>query len=105
MQDRLGPHKQVVEFDEGDRFAASHPFNGTAGQAGSITLESSDFDPILLLLDAEGERIASSDDISQTNTNSRIDITLTATEPYYLLVTSYEIEGQGDYRLAVVPQG
>lgn len=105
VQDRLGPHKRVVEFDEGNRFAAIHHFDGTAGQAVSITLESDDFDTILMLIDSKGEVVASNDDISATNTNSRIDITLPATERYMLLVTSYELEGQGDYRLAVVPQG
>ncbi|TVQ07241.1 MAG: hypothetical protein EA368_14760 [Leptolyngbya sp. DLM2.Bin27] len=104
VQDRLGPHKQVVEFDEGNRFASAHHFNGTAGQAVSITLESDDFDTILMLINAKGERIAFNDDISPTNTNSRIDTTLPATERYMLLVTSFEFEGQGDYRLAVVPQ-
>jgi hypothetical protein len=104
VQDRLGPHKRVVEFDEGNRFAAIHHFDGTAGQAVSITLESDDFDTILMLIDSKGEVVASNDDISTTNTNSRIDITLPATERYMLLVTSYELEGQGDYRLAVVPQ-
>jgi len=103
VQDRLGPHKQVVEFDQGNRFAAIYSFNGTAGQELSVTLESSDFDTILILINATGESIASNDDISATNTNSRIDITLPATEQYLLLVTSSEFEGQGDYRLAVVP--
>ena len=105
VQDRLGPHKQVVEFDEGNRFASYHTFDGTAGQAVSITLESDDFDTILILINAKGEAIASNDDISPTNTNSRIDIALPATERYLLLVTSFEYEGQGDYRLAVVPRG
>lgn len=104
VQDRLGPHKQVVEFDQGNRFAATHAFNGTAGQAVSITLESDDFDTILILINAKGEAIASNDDLSATNTNSRIDITLPATEQYTMLVTSFEFEGQGTYRLAVVPQ-
>lgn len=104
VQDRLGPHKQVVEFDEGNRFASAHHFNGTAGQSVSITLESNDFDSILMLINSKGERVASNDDISQNNTNSRIDITLPSTERYMLLVTSFEFEGQGDYRLAVLPQ-
>ncbi|MBW4653740.1 MAG: PPC domain-containing protein [Kaiparowitsia implicata GSE-PSE-MK54-09C] len=104
VQDRLGPHKQVVEFEEGNRFASYHHFNGTAGQAVSITLESNDFDTILMLINSKGERVAFNDDISPTNTNSRIDIALPATERYMLLVTSFELEGQGDYRLAVVPQ-
>lgn len=104
VQDRLGPHKQVVEFDQGNRFASTHAFNGTAGQSVSIILESGDFDPILILINAKGEAIASNDDISATNTNSRIDITLPSSERYLLLVTSFEFEGQGDYRLAVVPQ-
>lgn len=102
VQDRLGPHKQVVEFDQGNRFAAAHAFNGTAGQSVTITLESSDFDPILILIDAKGEAIAANDD--SNNNNSRIEITLPTTEQYTLLVTSFEFEGQGDYRLAVVPQ-
>jgi len=94
----------VVEFDQGNRFAATHVFNGTAGQSVSIALESRDFDPILILIDATGEAIASSDDISATNANARIDITLPITEQYTLLVSSFELEGQGDYRLAVMPQ-
>jgi len=104
VQDNLSPHKQVVEFDQGNRFASTHTFNGTAGQSVSISLDSDDFDPFLILIDAKGESIASSDNISATNANSRIDITLPGTEQYLLLVTSFEFEGQGDYRLAVVPQ-
>lgn len=104
VQDNLSPHKQVVEFDQGNRFASIHTFNGTAGQSVSISLDSDDFDPVLILIDAKGESIASSDNISATNANSRIDITLPGTEQYLLLVTSFEFEGQGDYRLAVVPQ-
>lgn len=105
VQDRLGPHKQVVEFEEGNRFAAFHPFSGRAGQAVSITLESNDFDTIVILINAKGEAIASNDDISPTNTNSRINITLPNTEQYTILVTSFEFEGEGDYRLMVLPQG
>lgn len=104
VQDTLSPHKQVVEFDQGNRFSSTHTFNGTAGQSVSITLDSDDFDPVLILIDAKGESIASSDDISATNANSRIDITLPSTEQYLLLVTSFEFEGQGNYRLAVLPQ-
>jgi len=105
VQDRLGPQKEVVEFDEGNRFASTHYFNGTANQAVSISLQSNDFDTVLLLINSKGEVVSANDDISQTNFNSRIDITLPATDRYMLLVTSIEFEGQGSYQLAVVPQG
>lgn len=104
VQDRLGPHKRVVEFDEGNRFLSVHEFNGSAGQAISFTLESDDFDTMLILVNSEGEKIAGNDDISEGNSNSRIDMTMPETDSYMLLVTSYEIEGQGDYRLAAIPQ-
>lgn len=105
VQDRLGSHKQVVEFDEGNRFASTHAFNGSAGQAVAINLESNDFDTILLLVNAKGEVIASNDDAGPNTTNSRIDITLPETGTYVVYVTSFEFEGQGDYRLTVLPRG
>jgi serine protease Do len=105
VQDRLGSHKRIVEFEEGDRFASTHAFNGSAGQAVAINLESNDFDTILLLINAKGEVIASNDDDGLNTTNSRIDITLPATDTYMVYVTSFEFEGQGSYQLAVVPRG
>ncbi|MBE9140203.1 PPC domain-containing protein [Nodosilinea sp. LEGE 07088] len=102
VQDRLGPEKEVIEFDEGNRFVAFYDFDGNAGQAVSLTLDSDDFDTILMVFDSNSERLALNDDISEGNTNSRIDITLPATDKYTVLVTSYEFEAQGNYRLAAV---
>lgn len=104
VQGSLTPDDEVVEFDEGDRLIDVYAFEGSTGQLVSITLDSSDFDTLVLLLGPDGEVIDGNDDINQDNLNSRLDLTLPQNGTYSVVVTSVEFEGQGNYQLTVLPQ-
>ncbi len=78
---------------------ASYTFEGNQGQAITITLESEEFDPILLLFDSSGNEVATNDDFGGT-LNSAIILTLPADDTYTVIARSFSGQG-GDYRLAV----
>lgn len=70
----------------------------------SVYLESTDFDPIVALLDANAEVIEMNDDLDDTSLNAGLTVTLPDSGEYYLLVTSVEPSGQGTYGLSVLPE-
>lgn len=78
---------------------ATYTFEGTAGQALTITLESEDFDPVLLLLDSNGDEVAFNDDFGGS-LNSKIIITLPNDDTYTVVARSFAGDG-GDYDLVV----
>jgi tetratricopeptide (TPR) repeat protein len=78
---------------------ATYTFEGTAGQALTITLDSEDFDPVLLLLDSNGDEVAFNDDFGGS-LNSKIIITLPADDTYTVVARSFAGDG-GDYDLVV----
>lgn len=84
-----------------DTYYDEYTFSGEAGQQVTITLESQEFDTYLLLGDSNGNLIDSNDDISASNTNSRITATLPSTGIYQIIVNSYSPSDQGDYVLIV----
>ncbi len=79
-----------------------YSFLGSSGQPIIIYLESQEFDPYLILLDPTGRRISENDDISRTNRNSRLIITLPSEGTYTVLANSYEAGKVGVYKLQVV---
>ena len=90
------PLIETVNVKRGDRYA----FDGQAGQDVQISLESTDFDPYLILQNAEGETIAENDD-SFNSYNSLLNFTLPDTGEYQLLATSYSDGADGAYALKV----
>ncbi len=78
-----------------------HPFAGSSGQQVIISLESPDFDPYLILLDPDGRRISENDDISRSNRNSKLVVTLPITGTYTAIANSYEPNKIGQYALKV----
>ncbi|TVP69498.1 MAG: hypothetical protein EA342_03300 [Leptolyngbya sp. LCM1.Bin17] len=78
---------------------ATYTFEGTEGQELTITLESDDFDPVLLLLDSNGEEVAFNDDFGGS-LNSKIIVTLPADDTYTVVARSFAGDG-GDYDLVV----
>lgn len=78
-----------------------HTFAGDSGQQVIISLMSQDFDPYLILLDPNGRRISENDDISRSNRNSRLVITLPMTGTYTVVANSYEPNKSGQYALEV----
>jgi hypothetical protein len=76
-------------------------FSSRSGQQVIIYLESRDFDPYLILLDPEGRRIGENDDISASNRNSRLVVTLPVTGTYTVVANSYESGKNGRYKISV----
>jgi uncharacterized protein (TIGR03437 family) len=88
--------------------ADRYSFNGTGGQPVVITLNSSDLDTYLYLLDANGTVIAQNDDISSGN-GSRIPsnnsfFTLPSSGIFTIEVTSFLSKKQGNYSLNLTSQ-
>ncbi len=76
-------------------------FSAQQGQDITITLTSQDFDPYLLLIDNQGNKIAENDDIAQNNRNSVIRVALPYTGEYRVIVNAYDQTGQGRYQMSV----
>ncbi|MGD1864299.1 MAG: PPC domain-containing protein [Phormidesmis sp.] len=87
-------------LDDGSLYD-QYKFSGAGGQYVTIFLESNDFDPYLILLDPNGQRIGENDDISRTNRNSRLIVTLPATGTYTAVANSYESGKNGGYAIKV----
>jgi hypothetical protein len=87
-------------LDDGSLYD-QYSFVGSIGQQLVIYLESQDFDPYLILLDPTGRRISENDDISRTNRNSRLVITLPSEGTYTVVANSYEAGKSGMYKLLV----
>lgn len=60
------------------------------GQSVRVTLESSDFDPWVVLLAPNGEAIAENDNISQSNSNFLLTVTLPISGRYAITVYAYD---------------
>jgi hypothetical protein len=76
------------------------------GQSLKINLTSTEFDTFLALqdpniADPQQQIIAQNDDISENNTNSEIQLTVTKEGVYRIIVNSYNPNSQGEYILTV----
>ncbi|HBK21904.1 MAG TPA: peptidase, partial [Planktothrix sp. UBA10369] len=96
------------ELKEGDTVLASdqslydeYTFEGKEGQQITISLESSAFDTYVALFNSDNELLQEHDDISQTNSNSEITITLPKTGTYRVIVNAYDSKGKGKYLLKI----
>ncbi|MEB3882161.1 DVUA0089 family protein [Lyngbya sp. CCY1209] len=78
-----------------------YTFEAEAGQSVTIDLESSDFDPYLALFGPDGQLVGENDDVSESNRNSRLIVTLPATGLYRVVVNAYDSTGRGEYLLRV----
>jgi len=77
----------------------TYTFEGMAGQAITIELRSTDFDPVVSLLDSEGEEVAFNDDFG-ISFDAKIVVDLPATDTYTVVARSYSGSG-GDFDLVV----
>jgi tetratricopeptide (TPR) repeat protein len=75
-------------------------FEGQAGQAVNISLQSQEFDTYLLLLDSQDREIGRNDD-SAGSTNSQLTLTIPADDIYQIVANAYDARGHGRYRLIV----
>ena len=110
--DSPGPIEQIERgsLEEGDRIIADdgslydfYPIEGNKGESYTIHLESDDFDAFVALVDSNGNTIKENDDISQDNSDSRIEVTLPEDGTYNVIVNTYDEEGTGEYVLTVTP--
>jgi serine protease Do len=85
---------------DGSRYRA-YSIQGRAGQSITMTLASPDFDPYLILMAPNGRKIAENDDISQSNPNAGLSVTLPSSGVYRVIVNTSEQGGQGRYLLTV----
>jgi serine protease Do len=90
----------LVLGDDGSFFDV-YEFSGSAGQTVTITLESTEFDPYLILVDSSGNAIEQNDDASSSNANSFLRVRLPQTGTYQAIVNSYDRTGRGRYQLTV----
>ncbi|MEM9217027.1 MAG: tetratricopeptide repeat protein [Cyanobacteria bacterium P01_F01_bin.150] len=86
-----------------DSFVDVYTFEGQAGQTVTIFLESTAFDAYLLLADAQDNRLARNNDISNDNRNAALIVTLPRDGTYRILANSNASEDQGTYRLKAAP--
>jgi thiol-disulfide isomerase/thioredoxin len=86
-------------------FQHAYRFEGQAGDTVSVSLreDSSELDAYLVLMTAEGERLAENDDVA-AGTDAAVEVTLPADGTYIIVATRFlEAEGfsSGDYTLTV----
>ena len=97
-----------LEFDfNGDSFSVLFDeFALTSlvpGQAYTINASSTDFDTLIEVLDTDFNQIASNDDISDDNLNSRLTFTPQAGVSYILQISDAVAVDIGDYTITVSP--
>jgi tetratricopeptide (TPR) repeat protein len=78
-----------------------HEIKMTAGKTYLVDMQSKAFDTFLKLEDAQGKLLAENDDISPTNSNSRILFTPRQDGLYRLIATSFQQQGQGQYEIII----
>ncbi len=88
------------QFSTGSYFD-SYKIEGSEGQRVSISLDSSDFDTFLGLLDSDGNLVASNNNAAADNLNSFISTTLPRNDTYTVFATSSVSQSGGDYRMAL----
>ena len=94
----LGPSDQ--QSDAG-RYFDSYQIEGIAGQRISISLDSSDFDTFLGLIDSDHNLVATNDDAASDNLNSYISTVLPQSGTYTVVATSINPNSGGDYRMSM----
>ena len=78
-----------------------YPLEGVAGQTLTVAAESEDFDTVVAIMDANNTIIKQNDDLSDSNSNSALTVTLPSDGVYYVIVNAYDNQGLGEYTLTV----
>lgn len=94
--------KSSVQPSDGSLYD-EYSFEGTQGQKVVVTLESSEFDTYLAIVNPQGELLAENDDVTQQNSNSELTLTLSASGRYRVVVNAYDPppKGKGKYSLII----
>ena len=78
-----------------------YPLEGVEGQTLTVAAESEDFDTVVAIMDANNTIIKQNDDLSDSNSNSALTVTLPSDGVYYVIVNAYDDQGLGEYTLTV----
>ncbi|NEO95933.1 MAG: hypothetical protein F6K56_39595, partial [Moorea sp. SIO3G5] len=96
VRDRLNSNSETLENNS---YYNRHTFEGKAGEQITIELTSEEFDPYLILIDPDGNRIAK-DNNGGEGKNARITVTLPTTGTYVIWANSYNQQETGNYTLS-----
>lgn len=99
QQGTLEQGDQVIQSD--GSLVDLYTFTGQAGQQIRITLESSEFDTYLILVDPDRNKIAENDDANQNTRNAELVLTLPQDGTYGVIVNGYDRSDRGRYELTV----
>jgi hypothetical protein len=99
-------------LEEGDQVLTSdgslydvYTFEGKAGQEIVVSLESEEFDTYLAVVDPEQQVIAENDDVSETDRNSNITVTLPSDGTYTVVANGFDRTSRGQYSLSIMEGG
>lgn len=95
---RLSPGDHRLDSGE---YYETLSYAGQSGQFVTISLESHEFDPYLMVLDPNGNKIAEIDDSVGYGHNILVSLNLTMSGSYTLIVTSYEPGETGAFTLNI----
>lgn len=98
-QGTLGENSQVLQSD--GSLYDEHTFTGRAGQTITVSLESQDFDPFVIVVGPDDQVLGQNDDASPRSLNALLTVTLPATGTYRIIANSYDRTGRGSYTLTV----
>lgn len=87
-------------LDDGSSYDV-YIFSGRAGQEVTINLSSQDFDTYLIVLDSNRNKVGENDDFSESDTNSRLTLTLPSDGSYSVIINAFDSTGRGRYSLTV----
>lgn len=77
----------------------SYPLKGRAGEAFTIEVNSKEFDPFVAVVDSAGKTVAQNDDVSDRDSNCRLQLTLPSDGEYHIIINSYQEKGRGRYQI------
>ncbi len=101
---RLDPGDHTLPDNSYYNYYKIYGFEGRAGQRVTIEMNSQEIDPTLFLLKPDGSKLAENDDISPSNPNARITVTLPATGVYLVLANAFEPGESGSYTIRATAQ-
>ena len=101
MTGRLGSGDNVLPDNS---YYKLYGFEGKAGQQLTIEMSSQQVDSTLFLLKPDGSKLAQNDDISPSNFNARIAVTLPESGAYLVIVNAFEPGESGSYIVRAIAQ-
>lgn len=87
-------------YYQGGQFSDTYPYDFGAGDRVVLTLDSPDFDTYLVVRSPSGREMVN-DDSGFGNLNSRLEVVMSESGTYQVVVTSYSVGATGRYHLHV----